>query len=109
MTPAIGAVAFTPAVPVVTHTVPVTHVTTVAPPMPMLGEGPGQAVCPTCQTTVVTEVVRTPGLMAWLIVAGIAIFGFLPCAFIPLCVDSCKDVNHHCPCCHRLIYSHKKM
>ncbi|XP_077412636.1 lipopolysaccharide-induced tumor necrosis factor-alpha factor homolog [Vanacampus margaritifer] len=83
----------------------VTHVA-VAPTMQDI---PTQAICPHCQQTVVTETQRTPGLMTWAICGGLTLIGCFLCCFIPFCVDSCKDVEHHCPNCRKLIHIYKRL
>ncbi|XP_061892617.1 LITAF domain-containing protein-like [Entelurus aequoreus] len=82
----------------------VTHVVVV----PSLQDCPGQAQCPHCQQTVVTQVEHKAGLMTWGICGGLALFGCFLCCCIPFCVDSCKDVEHHCPNCHNTIHVYKR-
>ncbi|XP_029996436.1 LITAF domain-containing protein-like isoform X2 [Sphaeramia orbicularis] len=76
---------------------------------PGLQDVPGQTMCPHCQQTVVTQTEYTSGLMTWLICGGLFIIGCICCSCIPFCVDGCKDVEHHCPNCQRVIYIYKRI
>lgn len=98
-----GGPPFVPATGVPTTTV--THMVVT----PGLHEIPGQTVCPHCQQTVVTQIEHQSGLMTWLICGGLAIVGCFLCCCIPFCIDACKDVEHHCPNCHRVIYIYKRI
>ncbi|XP_020512084.1 cell death-inducing p53-target protein 1 homolog [Labrus bergylta] len=73
-----------------------------------LHDSPGQALCPHCQQTVVTVTHHTAGLMTWGICAGLTFFGCFLCCFLPFCIESCKDVEHRCPTCHKVIYIFKR-
>ena len=48
---------------------------------------------------IVTEVRGEPGLVAWLVCAALCLVGLWPCAPLPLCARSCRDVTHRCPAC----------
>ncbi|XP_039979609.1 LITAF domain-containing protein-like isoform X2 [Xiphias gladius] len=76
---------------------------------PALHDVPGQALCPDCHQTVVTRTEHKAGLMTWAICGGLTVFGCFLCCCIPFCIDSCKDVEHHCPSCQRVIYIYKRM
>ncbi|XP_022608297.1 cell death-inducing p53-target protein 1 homolog [Seriola dumerili] len=87
---------------------PVTQVTHMVV-TPALQDVPGQTVCPHCQHTVITKTEHTAGLMTWAICASLTLFGCFLCCCIPFCIDSCQDVEHRCPSCHRVIYVYKRM
>lgn len=110
----------------------VTHVVVA----PVLHDVPGQTLCPHCRQTVITRTEPTPGLLTWLVCAGLGFFGYEPkkkkkkaqendnfanlneslppsrcflCCFIPFCIDSMQDISHRCPSCSRVIYIFKRM
>ncbi|XP_072225407.1 lipopolysaccharide-induced tumor necrosis factor-alpha factor homolog isoform X2 [Leuresthes tenuis] len=70
---------------------------------------PVQTVCPFCQQSVVTNTEHIPGLLTWAIFGGLALFGCWLCCCFPFCIDSCKDVEHRCPSCHRVICKYKRV
>ncbi|KAM9792645.1 LITAF domain-containing protein-like [Neosynchiropus ocellatus] len=69
----------------------------------------GAMVCPFCHTSVVTNTRYISGALTWLICAIVGIFLCWPCCLIPFCVDSCKDVEHSCPNCQRVLHIHKQI
>ncbi|XP_047200196.1 lipopolysaccharide-induced tumor necrosis factor-alpha factor homolog [Hippoglossus stenolepis] len=66
------------------------------------------ALCPKCQTTVLSEVEYKYGMLTWLICGILGLFLCWPCCFIPFCVDACKDVEHSCPVCHTVLHVYKR-
>ncbi|XP_051995688.1 lipopolysaccharide-induced tumor necrosis factor-alpha factor homolog [Xyrauchen texanus] len=76
----------------------------------MFGDVPVQVHCPVCAQNVVTQLRYTSGALAWLSCAGLAIFGCIyGCCLIPFCVDSLKDVTHHCPNCNNVLGVKKRI
>merc|ERR1712130_631850 len=73
---------------------------------------PVTMTCPHCQKNITTAPTTSVGGFAWLV--GLGIF-FLsggaccPCAFIPCCIDDCKDFTHRCPSCNRVLGSYSKI
>jgi lipopolysaccharide-induced tumor necrosis factor-alpha factor len=70
---------------------------------------PMQTTCPSCHATVLTSVSHEVGAMAWVIFAVLCLVGCWICAFIPFCVDDCKDTVHSCPNCNAIIGRHKRL
>ncbi|KAM3915846.1 lITAF domain-containing protein [Leptodactylus fuscus] len=75
-----------------------------------LADNPGLAVCPACNRQCTTSVEYKSGCLTTLLCCLLFLFGcVLGCFLIPLCVNSCKDVNHYCPNCKSLIYRYKRL
>lgn len=68
------------------------------------GPYPMRFTCPHCNAHVMTETHSTPGLLTYILSAGLCILaGYLLCCLVPWCVRECKDIEHRCPSCqHKL-------
>jgi len=64
---------------------------------PSFGYRPVTMTCPTCQATITTKTEEDSSPMAWIICLACCLFGFWPCACVPFCMDSMKQVTHTCP------------
>merc|ERR1719430_355100 len=69
----------------------------------MFGPDPMTCVCPNCHNNITTTTTEEIGVMAWIAAAVLCAFVCWPCAPIPLCMDSLKDVTHRCPSCHCIV------
>lgn len=59
--------------------------------------------CPSCQQANIRTSTRTyPGAATWFGVVATA-FCFLPLAWVPLVIDSCKQTDHYCQSCGKKI------
>lgn len=77
-------------------------------PQLMFGPEPMQVTCGNCQKVVMTTTVTENGACAWIAALIVCLF-CCPCFWIPLVMDSCKDVNHTCPACGSLLGRFKKI
>lgn len=80
------------------------------PPVMRFGEVPVPMTCKFCAAQVITGTQYKNGLMTWIAVGGICLIGamvagllWLGCCLIPFCVNACKDVQHTCPNCNRVV------
>ncbi|TKR57582.1 hypothetical protein L596_030266 [Steinernema carpocapsae] len=74
----------------------------------VVGEEPMQMNCKHCKEMVITRVDYTMGRFACIIVVVMLLFGCVPCACIPCCLNSCKDAMHFCPKCENYVGSYKR-
>ncbi|XP_032834577.1 lipopolysaccharide-induced tumor necrosis factor-alpha factor homolog [Petromyzon marinus] len=70
---------------------------------------PVTTTCPSCRQMVQTETSTQPGLLTWLIMGGLCLVGLWLCVWIPLVVDSCKDVEHRCANCKMYITTSRRI
>ncbi|XP_060696361.1 lipopolysaccharide-induced tumor necrosis factor-alpha factor homolog [Hemiscyllium ocellatum] len=98
--PAMGA----PGMPAVSYpphpaTAPVVVQTVYVQPR-QLGFQPSQTICSSCNQSIVTRVVYSPGALTWLSCGGLFLIGCgFGCCLIPFCIDGLQDVEHYCPNC----------
>nr|CAD2129700.1 unnamed protein product [Meloidogyne enterolobii] len=73
---------------------------------PKFGPYPLEMDCPHCRSHIVTQTIKTPGVLPWIIMGVCFVIGFfllLPWCIccMPFCIDSCLDVEHLCPFCKK--------
>ena len=74
------------------------------------GDTPQQAYCPQCNCQVHTRVEKQSGMLTWLLVGVLALFGFwLCCCLFPFCIDGCMDSVHYCSKCNRELGVKKRL
>uniref|UniRef100_A0A1I7YKI0 LITAF domain-containing protein n=1 Tax=Steinernema glaseri TaxID=37863 RepID=A0A1I7YKI0_9BILA len=74
-----------------------------------VNEFPMTVPCPECKEVVVTRVDFSAGALTYLLVIVMMLFGLVCCAFIPCCVNSCKDAYHYCPNCQHFFGVYKRL
>ncbi|XP_071036304.1 lipopolysaccharide-induced tumor necrosis factor-alpha factor homolog [Parasteatoda tepidariorum] len=82
--------------------------TVVVMPVTPFGPDPMQITCGNCHKAVVTTTVATNGACAWIAAIMVCIC-CCPLFWVPLCIDSCKDVQHQCPSCGAYLGAYKKI
>lgn len=83
-------------------------VTPVIAPTISFGDSPMQTTCGNCRQTIVTQTIFSNGAAAY-VAALIICLLFFPCFWVPLCMDSCKDVHHRCPSCGAELGAFKRL
>ncbi|GIY46677.1 lipopolysaccharide-induced tumor necrosis factor-alpha factor-like protein [Caerostris extrusa] len=83
------------------------HTVVITPPV-MLSNQPMSITCGNCRRTVMTTTVKENGACAYIATIFVCLL-CCPCFWIPLCLDSCKDVHHSCPGCGARLGTYKKM
>eukprot|EP00090_Calanus_glacialis_P024266 TRINITY_DN37690_c0_g1_i1.p1 TRINITY_DN37690_c0_g1~~TRINITY_DN37690_c0_g1_i1.p1 ORF type:complete len:131 (+),score=37.67 TRINITY_DN37690_c0_g1_i1:32-394(+) len=77
----------------------------VAPPT--FGEQAVTTVCRNCQANITTSTSSETGTIAWISAGVLCVIGFWCCFWIPLTMDSLKDVTHKCPNCNAVVGKYK--
>ena len=71
---------------------------------PIFRDSPVTMVCSACHATITTSTYFTAGACTWLACLGLFFIGCSGgCCLIPFCVDGCKDVEHRCPNCQKIV------
>ncbi|CAG2165519.1 unnamed protein product [Oppiella nova] len=77
---------------------------------PAFGPQPMHVTCSHCGQQVMTETDEASGLLTWLLVGGLCVFGcWLGCCLIPFCVADCKDIEHRCPSCKAFLGVYRRI
>ena len=72
------------------------------------GEMSQNVVCPGCQQSVLTSTEYVAGTCTFIAALVVCLF-FWPCAWVPCCIDSTKDVTHSCPNCSTVLGHFNRM
>ena len=73
---------------------------------PMVSEYSMNMTCQYCKTQIFTVVKRKVGAFTWL---SCVLCSFVACCCLPFCMDSFKDVVHHCPHCGQVVAIYNKL
>ncbi|KAG8178669.1 hypothetical protein JTE90_025591 [Oedothorax gibbosus] len=83
------------------------HCIVLTPPA-MLSTGPMHVTCGNCRRTVLTSVTKENGACAYVATLFVCLI-CCPFFWLPLCMESCKDVHHSCPSCGARFGTYKKI
>lgn len=72
-------------------------------PYPLFAHVPVQAHCPYCNSEGFTETQKTVGAGTWIVCLGLCAVGCFPCNLATFCMDSCKDTQHICGHCAKVL------
>ncbi|XP_062957162.1 lITAF domain-containing protein [Cynocephalus volans] len=71
---------------------------------------PVQTTCPYCRRVILTVTSTTPGVLIWLLCAGLFLYGFsMGCCFMPFCIGDLMAMKHSCPMCKRELYHYRRL
>ncbi|KAH3765640.1 lipopolysaccharide-induced tumor necrosis factor-alpha factor [Pelomyxa schiedti] len=66
--------------------------------------------CQFCGNIGPTKIRHINGLLTWMSGGIVCLFGgWCGCCFIPFCLDVCKDVEHYCGSCGRVVGKFEKI
>merc|ERR1711970_1306141 len=71
------------------------------------GKDPVTTVCKNCGANITTSTTTETGLVAWISAGVLCGVGLWCCFWIPLTMNSLKDVTHKCPNCNVVVGKHK--
>ncbi|XP_053712236.1 lipopolysaccharide-induced tumor necrosis factor-alpha factor homolog [Synchiropus splendidus] len=71
-------------------------------------KNPGYIWCSHCNKTVISDVKYKRGSFSWIVCGLMALFLLWPCFLFALCLKTCKDVEHTCPSCQRVLHLYKR-
>merc|ERR1711874_152051 len=71
------------------------------------GPEPVTTVCNNCHANITTSTHPETGLVAWISAGVLCAVGFWCCFWIPLAMNSLKDVTHKCPSCNAVVGKHR--
>jgi len=99
-----------PSIPV-TQAIPQAQVIGIDPAAPIAPKGdsgrydrlPRRIICQFCGYEGVTITRPHTGTCTHVVAITTCCFGCIPCCLIPYCVDDCKDMEHICPNCRRVV------
>mmetsp|Transcript_30024 Transcript_30024/g.53255 ORF Transcript_30024/g.53255 Transcript_30024/m.53255 type:complete len:108 (-) Transcript_30024:39-362(-) len=68
---------------------------------------PVQATCPSCNHQGLTVISTSPGKTAMIGCCVMCVLGCWLCCFIPCCMKGCRDTNHKCSKCKKVLGTFK--
>merc|ERR1719315_417778 len=76
-------------------------------PAPQFGSDPVTTVCRNCHANITTSTSSETGVIAWVSAGVLCLIGCWCCFWIPLGMNSLKDVLHKCPNCKAVVGRYK--
>lgn len=72
------------------------------------GRNPLSLYCPICEECITSSVSKTAGSFSCWAAGIMFIAGLSLCAWMPFCIDRCKDTDHFCPQCKVYLGTHEE-